>query len=68
MDALTAGAQRLAGRGRTPHFLLVLALSGWLGALEGLSAQGGISRAEVIARYASALSQADDEERRGGSV
>lgn len=61
MDALTSGARRLADRGRSAHFLLVLALSGWLGALEGVSAQGGITREEVIKRYASALAQADDE-------
>jgi hypothetical protein len=61
MDALTDGARHLAGLGRSPHFLLVIALSGWLGALEGVSAQGGLPRDEVIKRYASALAQADDE-------
>jgi hypothetical protein len=61
MEALLAGSRRLAHSNRSPYFLLTLALSGWLGALEGIAAQGGIPMAEVIKRYASALAETDDE-------
>ena len=68
MDALYAGARRLTNKHYSPMFVVTMALSGWLGAMEGLVASQGITMSEVISRYASALAQAEDEYRAEGSA
>lgn len=54
-EALLAGARSVSAIGRKPYFLLVIALSGWLGALEGAAEAAGIDLSEVIARYAAGI-------------
>lgn len=54
-DALIAGARKLSGYGLRPYFMLTLAMSGWLGVLEGAAQSASMEFSELIAQYAALI-------------